>query len=75
MKCVCVWLGAGWEVKGLGFTKHVETGGVLDVCLCLSWGDAIGVGGGWGLGQGLEVCGGGISVCVMSLDYVCRWKV
>ena len=30
VKCLCIWLGAGCEVRGLGlgFTNPVETGGV-----------------------------------------------
>ena len=61
--CVYVWLGRrGWRGGewmrglGLGFTNHVRTGGVLDVCLCLGCGDVGGVGGErvGGLDQGLE---------------------
>ena len=50
VKCLCVWLGVGWELKGvkglgLDFNNHVESGGV---CLCLGCGDVIGVGkSGW----------------------------
>ena len=53
VRCVCVWLGAGrggrrgreWmRGLGLGFTKPVRTGGVLDVCLCLGCGAVGGVG-------------------------------
>ena len=49
---------------GLGFTNHVETGGVLDVCLCFGCGGVGGIGGEWVVGwdQGLEVWG-----CVMSV--------
>ena len=42
---------------GLGFTNHVGTGGVLDVCLCFGCG---GVGRGLGPGSG-----------VMGWCYVC----
>ena len=49
---------------GLGFTNPVETEGVLDVCLCLGCGGVGGVGvecvG--DLDQGLEMCGGVMSV-------------
>ena len=41
---------------GLGFTKHLGTGGVLDVCLCFGCSGLGGVGGEWvgGLDQGQE---------------------
>ena len=62
--CVCVWLGGGVGVEGdewmrelgLGFTNHVGTGGVLDVCLCFGCGGVGGVGGEWvgGLDQGRD---------------------
>ena len=62
MRYVCVSLGSAWVGRGewmrglslgLGFTNPVETGGVLDACLCLGCG---GVGGELvrGLDQGLE---------------------
>ena len=40
--CVCVRLGAGWEVLGvrglgLGFTNPGGTGGKWDMCLCFGW--------------------------------------
>ena len=40
---------------GLGFTNHVGTGGVLDVCLCFGCDGVGGVGVAWvgGLEQGL----------------------
>ena len=43
VRCVCVWLGAALVERGvgglgLGFTNPVETGGVLDVCLCFACG-------------------------------------
>ena len=50
---------------GLGFTKPVGTGGVLDVCLCFGCGSVGGVGGGeWvgDLNQGLKGWGGVMSV-------------
>ena len=49
---------------GLGFTKPVGTGGVLDVCLCFGCSSVGGVGGEWvgGLNQGLEGWGGVMSV-------------
>ena len=48
--------------------------GSVDVCLCFGCG---GVAGEWvgGLDQGLEWWGGVMSVCVVSLDYLCRWQV
>ena len=40
------WRGGEWmRVLGLGFTKSVRTGGVLDVCLCLGCGGVGGIGG------------------------------
>ena len=30
---------------------------------------------GWGVGRGLGGVGGVMSVCVVSLDYLCRWQV
>ena len=42
---------------GLSFTNAMETGGVLDVCLCLGFGGV-----GRGLGQGLEGWGGVMSL-------------
>ena len=62
---------------GLGFTNPVGTGGVLDVCLCFGCGSVGGIGGEWvgGLGQGLEVWGCIMSVCVVSLESLCRWQV
>ena len=46
---------------GLCFTNPVGTGGVLDMCLCFG---CSGVGEDWvgGLNQGLERCGGVMSV-------------
>ena len=54
MECVtyvCAWLGAVWVEEGewmrelgLGFTNHLGTGGVLDMCMCLGCG---GVDGEW----------------------------
>ena len=58
---------------GLGLANPVGTWKVWDVCLCLGYG---GVGGGMGgLGQYLGGCCGFIYVCVVSLNYVCRWQV
>ena len=59
------WKGGEWmRGLGLGFTNPVETGGVLDVYLCLGCGSVGGVGGEWvgGLDQGLEGC---CYVCVL----------
>ena len=49
---------------GLGFTNHVGTGGVLDMCLCFGCGGVGGVGGEWvgGLDNGRERWGGVMSV-------------
>ena len=49
-------------------------GGVYDMCLCFGCG---GVGGEWvgGLDQSLGGWCGVMSVCVVSLDYLCRWQV
>ena len=66
-------VGGEWMRElGLYFINPVGTGGVLDMCLCFGCG---GVGGEWvgGLDQGLEVWGGVMSVCVVSLDSLCRW--
>ena len=44
------------------------------MCLCFGFGGVGGVGGEWvgGLGQGLGGWGGVMSVCVVSLDSLCR---
>ena len=54
----------GGESIGVGFNNPVGTGGVLDVCLCLSCSGVGGVGGEWlgDLDQGLEGWGGVMSV-------------
>ena len=44
---------------GLGFTNPVRTGGVLDVCLCLSCGSVCGVCGEW-VGAWTRVWRGGV---------------
>ena len=46
----CGWRVGGGEWMrelGLGFTNPVETGGVLDMCLCFGCGGVGGVGGEW----------------------------
>ena len=60
---------------GLGFTNSGGTWGTWDMYLC--FGCVGGVGGEWvgGLGQDLGGWGGVMSVCVVSLDYLCRWQV
>ena len=47
------------------------------MCLCFGCGGVGGVGGEWVgvLGQGLGGWGGVKSVCVMSLESLCRWQV
>ena len=59
---------------GLGFTNPVKTRGVFDVCL--DFGGVSGVCGEWvwGLDQGLEGWGDVMSMCVVSLDSLCRWQ-
>ena len=58
--CVCVWLGAGWEVLGvselgLGFTNSGGTWEKWDMCLCFFFGGVGGVGGvGGRLGTGFR---------------------
>ena len=37
----------GEGMRGLGFTNHVGTGGVLGVCLCLGCSGVGGIGGEW----------------------------
>ena len=72
--CMCLALGGvgGDWIRGMGlvFTNPAETGGVLDMCLCLGCGGVDGVGGEWveGLDQGLEWWK---YVCV-SLNSLCR---
>ena len=51
----------------MGFSNPVRTGGVCDVCLCCGGGES-------GCVVGVTE-GGVISVCVVSLDYLCRWEV
>ena len=64
--------GGEW-VRGLGlsFSNPAGTGGVWDVGLCLGFGGVCGVGGeggciGWG---------GVMLLCVLNMDYSCRWQV
>ena len=49
---------------GLGFTNHVGTGRVLNMCLCFSCGGMSGLGGEWigGWNQGPEGWDGVMSV-------------
>ena len=64
--CMCRGCRGGeWmRVLGLGFTNHVGTGGVFDVCLCLGCGGVGCVDGDWAgdLDQCLEGWGGVMSV-------------
>ena len=80
--CVCVWLGAGWEVLGgelvrglgLGLTNPGGTwGSRIYVCVLVAvmlvWvvlGECV-----FGLGHGPGRWGGVMFVCVVSLDYLC----
>ena len=65
-------VGGEWVTElGLGFTNSGGTWGKWDMCLCFGCGGVGGVGGEW-VG-GLE--DGGMSVCVVSLDSLCRWQV
>ena len=57
--------GSKWMRElGLGFTNHVGTGGVLDMCLCFGCGSVGCVDGEWvgGLDQSRERWGGVMSV-------------
>ena len=58
---------------GLGFTKPVGTGGVLDVCLCFVCGGVVGE---WVECKGLGPGSGAVGWCYVgvSLDYLCRWQ-
>ena len=70
MTCICVWLGAGWEVLemrglGLGFTNPGGTGGKWDMCVFwLQWG-------GWCWWEGVVVKSGlfvlmaGPGICIL----------
>ena len=62
-------VGGEWVTRlGLGFTNSGGTWGEWDMCLCF------GCGGVNGLGQGLGGWGVVMSVCVVRLDYLCRWQ-
>ena len=58
---------------GLGFTNSGGTWGKCDMCLCFGYGGVGGVGGEWVgcLTQGLGGWFGVMSVCVVSLYYLC----
>ena len=77
--CMCLaqgGVGGEWVTGlGLGFTNSGGTWGKWGLCFgCAGVG---GVGGEWvgGLGQSLGGWGGVIYVCVVSLDYLCRWQL
>ena len=53
---------SGWEDWVWAFTNPVETGGVLDMCLCCSGVGGVGGEWVWGLEPGLEEWGGVMSV-------------
>ena len=65
VRCVCVWLGAAWVVRGLGldFINPGGTGGLFDVCLCFGCGDVGGVGGEW-VGALTRVWKGVVVLCL-----------
>ena len=71
-------VGGEWVTGlGLGFTKSGGTWGKWDMCLCFGCSGVGGVGGGWVvvLGQGLGGWGGVMYVCIVSLNFLCRWQV
>ena len=82
--CMCLSRGGvggvgGEWVTGLGF-GFTNSGGTLenwDMCLCFCCGVVGGVGGEWvgGLGQGLGGWSVIMSVCGVSLVYLCWWQV
>ena len=57
----------------LGFVNPGGTWGKWDMCLCFCCGGVVGVEGVWVgvLGQSLGGLGCVMSVCVVSLDYLC----
>ena len=83
--CVCLarggvgGVGEEWVTGlGLSFTNSGGTWRRWDMCLCFGCGGVgVGIGGEWmaGLGQGQGGWGGVMSVCVVSLDSLCRWQV
>ena len=74
--CMCLargGVGDEW-VTGLVWALPIlEEHGESGICVCFGCGGVGGVGGKWvgGLGQGLGGWGGVMSVCVVSLDYLC----
>ena len=83
---MCMCLGSGrvgdeWMRElCLGITNPVGTKGVWDVCLYFGCDGGGCVGGGWGesvVGLNMDLGGWGcvLYVCVVSLDYLCRWQV
>ena len=60
-------------VGGVGVTNSGGTWGKWDMCMCFGCDGVGGVGGEWvgGLGQSLGGWGDVMSVCVVSLDYLC----
>ena len=79
--CMCLARGGVGDVwgewvtgLGLGFTNSGGTWGKWDMCLCFGCGGVGDVGGEWlgGLGQGLGGWGLVMSLCVVSLDSMCR---
>ena len=67
--CVCVCLGAGWEVEwvtGLGYISSGGTWGKWDMCLCFGCGCLGGIGGsGWSAWA--KVWEGGVVLCLCVL--------
>ena len=71
MDCTCGSRCFAGDVLEMSVVRGV--GGVCDMCMCLARGGVGGVGGEWvtGLGQGLGGWCGVMSVCVVSLYYLC----
>ena len=69
-----LWWGEFLRALGLGFTNPGGTWGKWDMCVCFVFS---GVGEEWvgGFGQGLVEWRVVMSVCVVSLDYLCGWQV
>ena len=85
MKCVCVWLGSvgRWggvlvgDRIGFGLYQSCMNREVCDVCPCLGYGSVCGVGDEWVViwARVMRGCCCVMTVCVVGLDYLCRWLV